>query len=271
MTTTWHLDADQATRYASGRVSPAFAASAEQHLTSCASCRALVPAEPARVDLGWAAVLERVEAPRVGPVEGALRRIGVAHSTARLIAATPALRSAWLAASFVVLVLAVVASAAEGTRFFVALAPILPVLGVALCFGDRTDPMLEVVAASPYSLMRLLAARTTFVVATSVVPAALVTPLLPGDRYFAIAWMIPALAMCAVVLAAARHLQPISTATVLSVAWLAVALAPAPEAASLLARHTAEVQLGALVALAAAVVPLVLHRHTPVAPPRRIP
>ncbi len=271
-TTNWHLDAEQAERYAAGRVGPAFAASVEQHLTACADCRALVPSDAPRIDLSWAEVLERVEAPRVGPVEGVLRRLGVTPATARLIAATPALRGAWLVASLVVLVLAVLASVADdGTRFFVALAPVLPVLGVAACFGDRTDPMLEVVAASPYSLMRLLAARTTFVVTTSLVPAALVTPFLPGDRFFAVGWMVPALAMCAVVLAAARHVQPVGTATALSVGWLVLALAHTSPDGSLLAQHTAEVQLGALAALAAAIVLLVVHRHAPVAPTRRLP
>ena len=270
--TSWHLDRELAERYAAGRVGPALAASAEQHLTSCASCRALVPAEPARTELVWSGILERVEAPRVGAVERALRRLGVTPGTARLVAATPALRGAWLVASVVVLALAVVASVADdGARVFVALAPVLPVLGVALCFGDRTDPMLEVVTASPYSLMRLLAARTTFVVATSMVPAALVTPFLPGDRFFAVGWMVPALAMCAVVLASARHLQPTGVATALSLGWLVVALARTSPAGSLLAQHTAAVQLTALVALATALVPLVVHRHSPVAPPRRNP
>ncbi len=270
---TWHLDAEQAQQYAAGRGGDAFAASAEQHLTSCAACRTLVPADAARVEAVWDAVLEHVEAPRVGAVERVLRRLGVSHGTARLVAATPALRGAWLVAALGVLVLAVAASVAEhgSARAFVALAPVLPVLGVALCFGDRTDPMLEVVTASPYSLLRLLAARTTFVVATSMVPAALVTPLVPGDRFFAVAWMVPALAMCAVVLAAARHVQPVLVATGLSVAWMvATSWASSPHG-SLVAQHTGLVQLVALVALAAAAVPLVLHRHAPVAPPRRNP
>lgn len=270
----WHLDRDVATRYVEGRVGPALAASLEQHLTGCAACRALVPApEPDRLLAGWDVVLERVEAPRVGVVESVLRRLGVSHGTARLVAATPALRSAWLGATFVVLVLATVASTADqdGTRLFVALAPVLPVLGVALCFGDRTDPMLEVITASPYSLMRLLAARTSFVVATSMLPAALVTPLLPGDGFFAVAWMVPALAMCAVVLAAARHVQPVGTATALSLGWLVLTVAPWSSDGSVVSQHTAAVQVAAVAALLVALVPLVLHRHMPVATPRRNP
>jgi hypothetical protein len=271
-TPTWHLDAEQAERYATGRLSPAFAASAEQHLTSCADCRALVPApEPARLLTTWDSILERVEAPPVGAVESVLRRLGVNHGTARLIAATQALRGAWLGAAVVVLALAAIASVADndGTRLFVALAPVLPVLGVALCFGDRTDPMLEVIVASPYSLMRLLAARTTFVVATSMVPAALVTPLLPGDRFFAVAWMVPALAMSAVVLAVARHVQPVASAATLTMGWLLLTLPSLTSQGSVVAQHTSVVQLTALLALAGALVSLVLHRHTPVAPSRR--
>ena len=269
--TSWHLDAEQAERYATGRVSPAFAASAEQHLTSCASCRALVPTpDTARLDLSWGAILDQVEAPRVGAVEQVLRRLGVHHGTARLVAATPALRGAWLVATVTVLALATVASVADGgTRLFVALAPVLPVLGVALCFGDRTDPMLEVITASPYSLVRLLAARTSFVVATSMVPALLVTPFLPGDRFFAVAWMVPALAMSAIVLAAAQHLQPVGTAAGLSMAWMAATLWRASPDGSLVTQHTGAVQVVAAAALAAATVSLVLHRQSPVPTFRR--
>ena len=178
MTTTWHLDDAMAQRYADGGTAPAFAASVEQHLTGCPDCRALVPQDGLRTDRIWAEVLDTVEAPRIGAVEAVLRRLGVSHPTARLVAATPALRGAWMVASLVVVLLAVAASQSgpRGTLVFVALAPVLPVVGVALAFGDRTDPTLELAVASPYSLVRLLAARTAFVITTSLVPAALLTP-----------------------------------------------------------------------------------------------
>jgi hypothetical protein len=102
------------------------------------------------------------------------------------------------------------------------------------------------------------------------VPALLVTPLLPGDPFYAVAWMVPGLAMCAVVLASARHVQPVAAATVLSLGWLALSIST-PTQGSLLAQHTAAVQLGAVAAGLVAVVSLVVHRHAPVAPPRRNP
>jgi hypothetical protein len=77
--------------------------------------------------------------------------------------------------------------------------------------------------------------------------------------------------MCAVVLAAARHVQPVLVATGLSVGWLAATLWASSPQSSLVAQHPGLVQAAALVALAAAAVPLVLHRHAPVAPPRRNP
>ena len=271
--TTWHLDPDMARRYAGGGTAPAFAASVEQHLTGCPDCRALVPQDAARVDRTWAEVLDTVEAPRVGPVETALRRLGVSHPTARLVAATPMLRGAWLLASLAVVLLAVAASQADerGTVMFVALAPVLPVLGVALSFGDRTDPTLEVAVASPYSLVRLLAARTAFVVATSLVPAVLVVPLLDGDAFFALAWMLPALAMSAAVLAAARRVQPALTATLLTAGWVTATVWHLSTEGSLVARHPGLVQLVSIVALTVAVASIVRHRHEPVAPLRRNP
>ncbi|MBA3742280.1 MAG: zf-HC2 domain-containing protein, partial [Sporichthya sp.] len=98
--TGWHLDDESARRYADGTAGQPFAASAEAHLTACADCRGLlVPlVDRVRVEAIWDVVAERVDAPRPGPVERALRRIGVGSDTARLLAATPSLRASWLLA-----------------------------------------------------------------------------------------------------------------------------------------------------------------------------
>jgi hypothetical protein len=120
---------------------------------------------------------------------------------------------------------------------FVALAPVLPLAGVALAFNPRTDPFLELAAASPYSLVRLLLARTAFVVGTTLLPAALLTPLLPGDRWLTVAWLLPALAMSTVVLALARRIEPFLSALVLAGGWLALSTWRMTLGTSLLVEH----------------------------------
>jgi hypothetical protein len=264
--TTWHLDRDLADRYTDGRVGGALAASVEQHLVACADCRGLIrPAslDTVRLDAVWSEVLEQVEAPRVGLLERLLRTVGVSGSTARLVAATPTLRGAWVIGVCVVLLLALVASHASprGTAVFVALAPVLPLAGVALAFNPRTDPFLELAAASPYSLLRLLLARTAFVVGSTLLPAALLTPLLPDDRWLTVGWLLPALAMSTVVLALAHRVEPFLSATVLAGGWLALSAWRMTLGTSLLVEHTSLVQIVSAVAFAVAAAHLVTHRH----------
>jgi len=267
--TTWHLDTELADRYTGGRVNDVLAASVEQHLLACDNCRRLIAdsgtVDSGRLDAVWAEVLETVEAPRVGLVERGLRALGVTSSTARLVAATPSLRSAWLTGVLGLLVLALLAAHASrhGMVVFVALAPVLPVLGVSLAFGPQSDPTLEIAAASPYSLVRLLAARTTFVVGSTVLPALGLALLVPGRGWWAIGWLLPSLAMCSVVLAAAGRIEPHVTAAVLSVGWVVATTWTAARGSTLLAEHATAVQLLSLAVLAAAGWSLTTRRLEP--------
>jgi hypothetical protein len=261
--TTWHLDHELADRYRHGRVTPVLAASVEQHLLACAPCRSLVPADEPRLDAVWAEIVDRVEAPRVGLVERAMRALGVSDPTARLVAATPALRGAWLTGVLVLLVLAWVAGHASprGTVVFVTLAPLLPVLGVALSFGHQADPTLQIAAASPYSLLRLLAARTAFVVTTTLVPATGLALTLPGDDWLSVGWLLPALAMSAVVLAAAGRVEPRTSAAVLATLWVGLASWRYALGDGLLVEHGPLVQLVSVAALLVATWHLIRHQH----------
>jgi hypothetical protein len=259
----WHLDEPLAARYQSGEVAGVLAASVEQHLVGCGPCRGLLRADPVRLDAVWSRVVEDVQAPRVGLLERTLRTLGVSGSTARLVAATPTLRGAWLLSVLLVLLLALLAGHASprGVVVFVALAPVLPLAGVALAFGQRFDPALDIAAASPYSLVRLLAARSAFVLATTLLPAAAVAPLLPGDAWTSIGWLLPGLAMSASVLAAAPRVPPLTTAVALAALWTALVCWRTAVDRPLLLEHGPLVQLVSLAALAVAATSLVLHRH----------
>src|SRR5688572_17138534 len=83
----WHLEDDVLSRYATGRVSAAIAASAEAHLTTCTTCRArLAPAIPvARLDAIWDEVDQRVDTLSLPLFERALVRLGMGEDTARLL------------------------------------------------------------------------------------------------------------------------------------------------------------------------------------------
>lgn len=228
MATSWHLDQGLAEDYARGRTGTVLASSVEQHLMRCPDCRALLASavERPRLDAVWAEVLERVEAPHLGLLERLLQRVGLDEGTARLVAATPSLRGSWLTGVVVVLVLALVTAHADpdGITAFMLLAPVLPVVGVAFAFGPATDPTYEMTSATPHSTLHLLAVRTAFVVGSTLVPAAVAAPFLPGTGWFALAWLLPALGMTVGMLALAIRFPPHQAAASLVALWVAVVI-----------------------------------------------
>jgi hypothetical protein len=243
MTGAWHLDQDLAGRYVDGALGSVLIASVELHLMSCGDCRALLDphVDRARLDAVWRAVVDRVERPRPSFVERLLHRLGMHESTARLVAATPSLRGAWIAATTVVLALALVAAHAspDGPAFFLAVAPLLPVAGVAMAYGPESDPAYEIAAATPYSQLRLLALRTAVVVGATLLPAAVAGVLLPGAPILALAWLLPALSLTAGTVALSTRIRPHFAAAGLAAAWAGLSLR------GLLDRHDALVAISA--------------------------
>jgi hypothetical protein len=221
---TWHLDDALAERYADGRVTQVLAASVEQHLIGCADCRSRLHVEPARLDAVWAEIREQVQSPRPGPVERSLRAVGLDAPSARLVALTPSLRGSWLGGVLLVLMLALLAahSSPHGSSAFTILAPVLPLAGVAFAFGPIADRSHEMTVAAPYSMARLLAVRTAFVVATSLVPATAAALFMPGSHWLAVAWLLPALAMTATTIALAPRVPVHRTAFALAAGWTAL-------------------------------------------------
>ena len=196
------------------------AASVEQHLVACGECRALRSTSTRRVWAGSGPRSSTGSRPRGSACSNAAcGRSGSATPTARLVAATPvAARRLGGSAVLLLLMMAWLAGHASprGTALFVTLAPILPLAGVALSFGHSTDPTLEIAAASPYSMVRLLAAAHRLRGGdhhrardrAGAVPAR----RRPPHRRLAAA----ALAMCSIVLAVAHRVEPHVAALALS-------------------------------------------------------
>lgn len=226
MSADWHAEDDLLARYVRGEAGAVRGASLEQHLTRCAGCRARMAAhvETPPLDRVWERIRERAEAPEPTLVERLLRRVGVAESDARLVAVAPSLRAAWLygvAASMIFVGLAAAYGGTRGVAAFLLLAPLVPVIGVAVAYGPDVDPAYEVAAAAPYPASRLLLLRTAAVLATSL-PLVLVAGLLvPALSWTSVTWLLPALAFTAVTLAASTWVGPITVAAVLVVGWVA--------------------------------------------------
>ena len=264
----WHLDDDLLDTYAEGRpMTPALMASVETHLERCADCQArLAPAVDAdRLDLVWAEVVDAVDAPRVSLLERLLVHAGVAGGTARLVAVTPSLRLSWLTGTATALTLALLAAHTgdRGVALFLALAPVLPVAGVAVAFTSRTDPLHEVALAAPYSSFTLLLVRSAAVVGATLALAIGAAALLPSTPLVAAAWLLPALALTTTSLALATRVDPVVSSSVLAGTWLLGALSGLAPGRDPLLVAAAVPQLLCLAVLALATAALVAQRRSP--------
>ena len=221
MTQTWHADEEALREWARGSAAPVPAASLEAHLIRCDECRrrmaALAPSSPGSdVVRRWDALADVVDRPR----RRLLPRLGLS---------TPALRTAWLGALLVLLVLPVVAMLL-GDRVPVVLAgaPLAPLAAVALAYGRTVEPAGELALATPSAGLRVVAVRA-LLVAVPAVPVGVVAALAAGfPAAVALGWLLPGAALCALVLlAGTTRLDPAVVAASLGSAWAVAVFLPA--------------------------------------------
>ncbi|MDQ0749502.1 anti-sigma factor RsiW [Streptomyces africanus] len=236
----WHVPEEDLRAYARGELAAPALWSADAHLGACAACRGVLAevSDPVALDAGWERLDAELDAPRVGVLESLLVRAGVAGHTARLLAAAPVLRRSWLGAVVVVLLLSVAAGhAVRGGEFptlFLALAPLLPLAGVALSYGPALDPTYEMAVVAPMHGFRLLMIRTVAVLGVVLGLNGLATLALPVYGLRALAWLLPSLALTATGLALTPRLGPVLAPSLAGGAWigllvLAQALRAGPE------------------------------------------
>lgn len=237
---TWHVDNALLDRYTAEALSDAGMASVELHVTTCATCRALVAARSdggARTRVKQALDV-RLDTPPAGFLERALERVGLNDSDSRIIGATLALHGSWLAAC--VLTLAFVALAASagpgraGLAVFLVAAPLVPLAGVALAYGPRADPTFEIAMAASMPGGRVALLRTLAVTAPAM-PALVVLSLFLPFGPLAFAWLLPAMGLAAATLALRTFLPLANAAAGLGAVWLlgaGVALAGAPRSSA---------------------------------------
>jgi hypothetical protein len=222
-----HVDERLLIGYCELSVTAATASAIEAHLMSCASCRAELADVAISRDDGlvnqqsmWDGVLDRVDRPTRSITERLLGVIGVRPDTAKLLATTPALRLAWLAAVVFVAAFAVVAARMDGDGpwLLLVIAPLLPVAGVATAYGPALDPTYEIGLAAPVSGLRLTLLRTLAVIATTV-PMLAVAALFAGGGWAVFGWVLPSFALVAVTLALSTALSPERAGVVVGVGW----------------------------------------------------
>ena len=234
---TWHADATTLASYLDGGLSEAYACSVEAHLLACERCRlalamtatdrdsaraADIPEHESMHERTWARVLDEVDRPSSDPVLGLLVRWWPEHEL-RPVLAAPVLRKAGCAAGVLLLAIAtLVANLRPGTglTLFLVVAPIVPLVGVALAYSHPDELCGEIADALPYRRFRLLLARTAAVVGLTIPVMVLLSIALPVDLPTALLWLAPSLAMCSLALALSSLLDARIVAAGLVVLWL---------------------------------------------------
>lgn len=224
-TTAWHVPDDELDRYLSGRIDAASAMSVEAHLDRCGQCRTMVAVDETWLAQSWDRVVHLVVLPPRSPMERLLELCGLPEHLARLLVATPTLSRAWFTAVAAVLAFAVMAAhaapeATTGLLWFLIIAPVLPLAGIALAYGPRVDPAHELLAATPAAGARLLLLRAGVVLVTALVPSGVATSLLPGPSWWGAAWLLPALTLTTACLLLSTRMPMPSAVGALAVIWV---------------------------------------------------
>ena len=225
-----HVDSERLREYVAGRLSLAYAASIEAHLPTCADCRAQLVhvADSDRLERTWSAIESRVDQPKLSVIERLLVRVGIKEHDARLVVGTPALRPAWLLAVAAVLTSAVVLDNGPSSRgnalyFFLVMAPLLPLAGVAAAFRPGADPAHELVVAAPKPISELLLARALAVLAITLLLTTAASLALPQQGWTVAAWLLPALGLTAATMALSTLVPAQWGGTGLALLWVTAA------------------------------------------------
>lgn len=169
--------------------------------------------------------LDSVREPRLTRL---LRRVGVPDLTVPLITATPALRRSWFVAVVVALLFALSATTNQTGAgpdriiLFLTLAPLIPLLGVALAFGPGVDPTHDLVLAAPRDSFTVFLIRALTVLASSSAALLIASVLLPEGGPYRLAWLLPSVAVTAITMVLSAGREPRRVAAAVAVGWIAL-------------------------------------------------
>lgn len=223
----WHVTEDVLVRYARRpeAVDDVTASSIEQHLIACADCRTAVAAaaHTDALEVSWAAIVDEIDQPRSWAAEGVLTRLGMPASLSRLVAATPGLRLAWLAAVLVVAAAAVLLARRTGADApFLVVAPLVPLGAVALAFLPLAEPAGEAGIAAPLHGAGLALRRAVAVLAPTMVLLLIAGLALPDLAEGSFSWVLPGLGLAVASLALATFVRVPVAIGAMAVTWLVV-------------------------------------------------
>jgi uncharacterized membrane protein (GlpM family) len=228
MVMSWHVDAPVWDAYAAGRLDPAAELSLESHLTGCPDCRAAARSQvaPAAVDEVWSRVRLTISAPAHPLPQRAMRRLGVPADDVVVVSAADSFMVPWAVAVGFALVSACVVGLvglgpANRDVVFLGLVPLVPVLAVVASY-DALDPLREVVAATPYSKLRLALLRATAALAVALPATMAIGFVVPDMEDLALAWLAPSLGLTVAALVLLTWFEAWVTGGLVTSAWVTV-------------------------------------------------
>jgi hypothetical protein len=199
MSKNWHADPELLARYAAGELSHSGQAAVETHLNACSRCRAASRqlVEPDGLDLVWTGIATTIAAPQLPLPLRLLHRLGVRHTDLVVIRASSSMWLAWALAMLGAIVFAILTSSFTTYQqqvFYAVVAPLLPALLVAGAY-DASDPTRELMAATPFSKLRIALLRTALAVAAALPVVILMSKVVPGLAGRSGPWLLPSLAL----------------------------------------------------------------------------
>lgn len=227
----WHVPEHLMRAWVAGLAGAVAADTVEQHVMACADCRAAAAVatrdqRPVDLDGVWSAVADQIEPQSPGVLVRILHKLGVPEQDAVVLGATPAFTAAWIAALAAVLSATLLASFVSPDRaleVYLLVAPLVPLAGVAVSYGEGVDPSYELALSAPYPQLRLLLLRTVAVLVASA-PVTILAGLALQPWWVALAWLGPGLAFVLVTLAASTWYPLSYAAGGTGTLWLVITL-----------------------------------------------
>ena len=220
----WHAPHDLLVRYAiePEHVAHVDATSVETHLVSCAVCRAVVAdhVDAGWLEQSWLALADVVDRPKRTLGE---RMLGLfaSEGVARVVASTRSLRWAWVTAVALISgVLGLVAHDRGEITPFLLIGPGLPLLGVGLAFHPVPDPAGEAALATPMYGAGMVLRRSAAVLTTTLLVMAPAAALLPNVDWWAVAWLLPAVALTSLAVGLCTWMAPNLAVGVVAMGWI---------------------------------------------------
>jgi hypothetical protein len=262
-TSEWHVGPGVWERYVTGGLDFPAQSAVDTHVQGCAACQqaAVTYVDAPALDRAWMKVTLEIVRPRVSAPWTGLLRAGVPDSDVVVLRASSGLYLPWVSSILAALACAFLSGSlpAQQDRLFLLLAPLIPVLAVALAY-DVTDPLRELETSTPLSKFRIALLRTSAALAVALPVTTGLGLTVPGLRGLAFVWLMPGLCLTMTMLLLLTWWTAWVTAGVVAASW-AVAVGVLTDAGSAGAVASEGAQLAfAAITLAMAVLLMVRTR-----------